>query len=76
MASDGAHAGAAGLSTPAGRSMRVLVAIPCLNEGATIGSVVLKARKHADAGGLAVSLVRWALLGAAPRRLGGLNVSP
>ncbi len=30
------------------RSTRVLVAIPCLNEGATIGSVVLKARKHAD----------------------------
>lgn len=30
------------------RPMRVLVAIPCLNEGATIGSVVLKARKHAD----------------------------
>ena len=30
------------------RQMRVLVAIPCLNEGATIGSVVLKARQHAD----------------------------
>ncbi len=31
-----------------GHAMKVLVAIPCLNEGATIGSVVLKARKHAD----------------------------
>ncbi len=30
------------------RSMRILVAIPCLNEGPTIGSVVLKARQHAD----------------------------
>ncbi len=31
-----------------GRSIRVLVAIPCLNEGPTIGSVVLKARQYAD----------------------------
>ncbi len=36
------------LDGSSGRSTRVLVAIPCLNEGATIGSVVLKARKHAD----------------------------
>ena len=36
------------LAPSGGRPMRVLVAIPCLNEGATIGSVVLKARKHAD----------------------------
>ncbi len=31
-----------------GTSPRVLVAIPCLNEGSTIGSVVLKARQYAD----------------------------
>ncbi len=36
------------LDASSGRSTRVLVAIPCLNEGATIGSVVLKARKHGD----------------------------
>lgn len=30
------------------RTARILVAIPCLNEGSTIGSMVLKARKHAD----------------------------
>jgi len=30
------------------RTPRILVAIPCLNEGPTIGSVVLKARQHAD----------------------------
>src|SRR3972149_543717 len=30
------------------RPVRVLVAIPCFNEGPTIGSVVLKARQHAD----------------------------
>ena len=30
------------------RHVRVLVAIPCFNEGPTIGSVVLKAREHAD----------------------------
>lgn len=34
------------LSEPAVR--RVLVAIPCYNEGLTIGSLVLKARAHAD----------------------------
>jgi len=30
------------------RTPRILVAIPCLNEESTIGSVVLKARQHAD----------------------------
>jgi glycosyltransferase involved in cell wall biosynthesis len=34
------------LPGPAGR--RILVAIPCYNEGLTIGSLVLKARAHAD----------------------------
>ena len=28
--------------------MKVLVAIPCFNEGLTIGSLVLKARQYAD----------------------------
>ena len=36
------------LAAAPGRSLRVLGAIPCRNEGATIGSGVLKARKHAD----------------------------
>jgi glycosyltransferase involved in cell wall biosynthesis len=33
---------------PEPASRRVLVAIPCYNEGLTIGSLVLKARAHAD----------------------------
>jgi glycosyltransferase involved in cell wall biosynthesis len=37
-----------GVGASTSRSLRILVAIPCLNEGATIGSVVLKARQHAD----------------------------
>ncbi|HYM39828.1 MAG TPA: glycosyltransferase family 2 protein [Thermoplasmata archaeon] len=44
--SSGPKARSAGAT--AARSNRILVAIPCLNEGATIGSVVLKARQHAD----------------------------
>jgi glycosyltransferase involved in cell wall biosynthesis len=36
------------MGAPSERSSRILVAIPCLNEGSTIGSVVLKARQHAD----------------------------
>ncbi len=36
------------VSPPEPAARRVLVAIPCYNEGLTIGSLVLKARAHAD----------------------------
>lgn len=36
------------VSPPEPAALRVLVAIPCYNEGLTIGSLVLKARAHAD----------------------------
>src|SRR3989304_5087034 len=46
IAVQGANAAATADETT--RQLRVLVAIPCYNEGPTIGSVVLKARQHAD----------------------------